>query len=79
MRPAQLVFSVIGFCLMYAVMLGAYIGYIVHTVRIGPERDRPDAAGQPRPEQADQQRPALAGVPAPGALAPEMASGEVGA
>jgi cytochrome d ubiquinol oxidase subunit I len=79
LAPAQLVFSVIGFCLMYAVMLGAYIGYIVHTVRIGPERDRPDAAGQPRPEQADQQRPALAGVPAPGALAPEMASGEVGA
>jgi cytochrome d ubiquinol oxidase subunit I len=44
LAPAELVFSVAGFCLMYAVMLGVYIAYIVRTMRIGPERDHP---GQP--------------------------------
>ena len=84
LAPAQLVFSVVGFCLMYAVMLGAYIGYIVHTMRVGPERDYPDAAGQPWPEPPDQPGPALREVPTPGTIAPGMASpgmasGEVGA
>jgi len=45
LAPAELVFSVAGFGLLYAVMLGAYVGYIVRTMRIGPERDHP---GQPR-------------------------------
>ena len=42
LAPAELVFSVTGFILIYAVMLGAYIAYIVRTMRIGPERDHPD-------------------------------------
>ena len=46
LAPAELVFSVAGFGLMYAVMLGAYVGYVVRTMRIGPERDHP---GEPQP------------------------------
>jgi cytochrome bd-type quinol oxidase subunit 1 len=34
-------FSVIGFSLIYLVLLVSYIAYIVHTVKIGPERDDP--------------------------------------
>lgn len=76
LAPAQLLFSVLGFILMYAVMLVAYIAYIVHTMRIGPERDYPDVGGQPRSGPH--------GVPAPGAItpgmaSPGMASGEAGA
>ncbi|QPR39275.1 cytochrome ubiquinol oxidase subunit I [Brevibacterium casei] len=43
LAPAHLVFSVIGFVVLYAVMLAAYIGYIVWAVRRGPEHDRPGA------------------------------------
>ncbi len=42
LAPAHLVFSVIGFVVLYAVMLAAYIGYIVWAVRRGPEHDRPE-------------------------------------
>lgn len=77
LAPAQLVFSVTGFCLMYTVMLAAYIGYIVHTMRIGPERDHPDAAGQPRRDVRDQPQPAPRSVSEPGVM-PGLASEEAG-
>ena len=89
LAPAQVWFSAVGFWLLYAAMLGSYIWYIVHTVRIGPERDHPDAGVQPWPDQDGQARPAPQAVPARGVAAPglagprlagpEMASGEVGA
>jgi len=41
LAPDAVVFSVIGFSLIYLVLLVAYIAYIVHTVKIGPERDDP--------------------------------------
>jgi cytochrome d ubiquinol oxidase subunit I len=75
LAPAAILFSVIGFCLMYALMLGAYIGYIVHTVRTGPERDHPDWAGQPQPDQSGLPQPALRTAPAPGMAAPGVVSG----
>jgi len=48
LAPGDIVFSVVGFALLYALMLGAYIAYIVRTLRIGPERDHPqwDAEAQ---------------------------------
>lgn len=55
LASGELVFSVLGFCLIYAVMLIAYIGYIVRTLRIGPERDHPDL----QPDQPDDPQPAL--------------------
>ena len=56
-----------GFSLLYLVMLAGYIAYIVRTMRIGPECDHPDRAGQPRP---------VAGpAPAPGVFAAELAGG----
>ncbi|MFG1815452.1 cytochrome ubiquinol oxidase subunit I [Kribbella sp. NPDC049174] len=42
LAPGELVFSVLGFSLLYVVMLVAYIAYIVHTVRIGPDQVAPD-------------------------------------
>ena len=42
LAPGELVFSVVGFSLLYVVMLVAYIAYIVHTVRIGPDQVGPD-------------------------------------
>jgi cytochrome d ubiquinol oxidase subunit I len=41
LAPGELVFSVVGFALLYVVMLIAYVAYIVHTVRIGPEGTPP--------------------------------------
>jgi cytochrome bd ubiquinol oxidase subunit I len=41
LAPGEVVFSVVGFSVLYLVMLVAYIAYVVHTVRIGPERDHP--------------------------------------
>jgi cytochrome d ubiquinol oxidase subunit I len=61
LAPAELAFSVLGFLLLYAVMLVAYIAYIVRTMRIGPERDHPDQARPP--ERIDGR------VPAPSVLA----------
>jgi cytochrome d ubiquinol oxidase subunit I len=37
LAPAELVFSVVGFSLLYVVMLVAYAAYVVRTVRVGPE------------------------------------------
>jgi cytochrome d ubiquinol oxidase subunit I len=37
LAPGEVVFSVVGFSLLYLVMLVAYVGYVVRTVRIGPE------------------------------------------
>jgi cytochrome d ubiquinol oxidase subunit I len=42
LASGQLVFSFIGFVGLYALMLGLYIAYIIHAVRVGPERDHPD-------------------------------------
>ena len=42
LAPGELLFSVLGFILLYLVLLGTYIGYIVHTMRVGPELDHPD-------------------------------------
>jgi cytochrome d ubiquinol oxidase subunit I len=75
LAPAAILFSVIGFSLAYAVMLGSYIAYIVHTVRIGPERDRPDRAGQPQPDQSGLPQPARRTAPAPGVAVPGLVSG----
>ena len=38
LAPGELVFSVVGFSLLYVVMLMAYVAYIIRTVRIGPGR-----------------------------------------
>jgi cytochrome d ubiquinol oxidase subunit I len=65
LAPGAIVFSVAGFSLLYLAMLVAYLAYIVHTVRIGPERDHPDRDAQP----------SLDAVPVP--LAPALAAGEV--
>ncbi|HEY0475321.1 MAG TPA: cytochrome ubiquinol oxidase subunit I [Kribbella sp.] len=40
LASGQVLFSVLGFSLLYLVMLVAYITYIARAVRIGPERDR---------------------------------------
>ena len=45
LAPAETLFSVIGFAVLYLVMLVAYIAYVVHTMRVGPERDLPEGHG----------------------------------
>jgi cytochrome d ubiquinol oxidase subunit I len=67
LAPGEVLFSVVGFSLLYLTMLVAYIAYIVHTVRVGPERDHPDLAGEPQPAS----EPVLT----PGAMAPGIATG----
>jgi cytochrome bd ubiquinol oxidase subunit I len=42
LAPGEVVFSVVGFSLLYVVMLIAYVAYIIHTVRIGPGHLEPD-------------------------------------
>jgi cytochrome d ubiquinol oxidase subunit I len=69
LAPAETLFSVIGFSLLYLVMLVGYLGYIVRTMRIGRERDHPARPTQPEPS-AD-----TAPKPITGPLA--LASGEV--
>jgi cytochrome d ubiquinol oxidase subunit I len=49
LAPGEVVFSVIGFSLLYLFMLVAYIAYVVRTMRIGPERDYPE----PEPDRSD--------------------------
>jgi cytochrome d ubiquinol oxidase subunit I len=49
LAPGAVVFSVIGFSLLYLAMLVAYIAYIVRAVRTGPERDDPQRDAQDRP------------------------------
>jgi cytochrome d ubiquinol oxidase subunit I len=58
LAPGEVVFSALGFALLYLAMLAAYIGYIIHTMRIGPERDRPPA---PHPDSDPAPVPSLAG------------------
>ncbi|MCF4121942.1 cytochrome ubiquinol oxidase subunit I [Antribacter sp. KLBMP9083] len=41
LAPGAVLFSVAGFIVLYVVMLAAYVAYIVHCVRVGPERDDP--------------------------------------
>ena len=48
LSPGAVVFSVIGFSLLYLAMLVAYIAYIVRAVRTGPERDDPRRDDQDR-------------------------------
>ncbi|MDH6436258.1 cytochrome d ubiquinol oxidase subunit I [Streptomyces sp. SAI-144] len=62
LAPGELLFSVVGFSLLYLVMLAAYVVYIVRALRTGPERDHPDPAGVPRPAPHP--------LPQPGAVAP---------
>jgi cytochrome d ubiquinol oxidase subunit I len=40
LAPGEVLFSVLGFSLLYLVLFVAYIAYVVRAVRIGPERDR---------------------------------------
>lgn len=49
LTPPELLFSVLGFALLYFVMLAAYIAYIVRAMGIGPERDDPEGDREPRP------------------------------
>jgi cytochrome d ubiquinol oxidase subunit I len=67
LAPGEIVFSVVGFSLLYLVMLVGYIAYIVRTMRIGPERDHPD--------EPDRSKHVPDPVPAPGVFAAELASG----
>jgi cytochrome bd ubiquinol oxidase subunit I len=50
LAPGTVLFSVIGFSTVYAALLVGYILYIVRTVKIGPERDHPDAMPDPTPQ-----------------------------
>lgn len=49
LAPGEVVFSVVGFSLLYLAMLVAYIAYTVRAMRIGPERDHPDVTTRARP------------------------------
>jgi cytochrome bd ubiquinol oxidase subunit I len=49
LAPGELVFSVVGFSLLYLLMLATYIAHVVRTMRIGPERDHPERDGELRP------------------------------
>jgi cytochrome bd ubiquinol oxidase subunit I len=68
LAPGEIVFSVVGFALLYALMLGAYIAYIVRTLRIGPERDHP---------QWDAEAQADDGALVPGVNGAVLANGKV--
>ena len=48
LASGEILFSVLGFLLLYFVMLVAYIAYIVHAMRAGPESDQPVPAGPHR-------------------------------
>jgi cytochrome bd ubiquinol oxidase subunit I len=67
LAPAATVFSVLGFSLLYLLMLVAYIAYIVRAVRIGPERDDPVRDGRPesRPDFRREPEPSVETAPAP--------------
>jgi cytochrome d ubiquinol oxidase subunit I len=41
LAPAELVFSITGFALLYSILLLVFIAFVVRTVRRGPERDDP--------------------------------------
>ena len=48
LAPGEVLFSFIVFCALYLLMLVTYVAYIVHTMRIGPERDAVGQAPSPR-------------------------------
>jgi cytochrome d ubiquinol oxidase subunit I len=48
----EVVFSVLGFWLLYFLMLAVYIAYIVHAMRVGPERDTTPTASVIAPKVA---------------------------
>jgi cytochrome bd ubiquinol oxidase subunit I len=80
LAPAQLMFSMFAFVLMYATMLGAYIAYIAHTMRVGPERDHPDfEPGQEQPDRPPVPPPSPRTIPVPDTVASELATEEAGA
>jgi cytochrome d ubiquinol oxidase subunit I len=60
--PGAVLFSVIGFSALYALMLAAYIAYIVHTMRVGPERDHPDESPDSTPSAPIDQHSELDGI-----------------
>jgi cytochrome d ubiquinol oxidase subunit I len=61
LATGEAIFSVVGFSLLYLVMLVGYIVYVVRTVRIGPERDEPPLDPEPtRDEVAASRGDALA-------------------
>jgi cytochrome d ubiquinol oxidase subunit I len=62
LAPPEVLFSVVGFSLLYLGLLVAYIVYIVRAIRIGPERDHPDRDGRPSLDAAGVGAPALAGA-----------------
>jgi cytochrome bd-type quinol oxidase subunit 1 len=68
LAPGEILFSVLGFSLLYLAMLVGYVAYVLRAMRIGPERDHPD--------QADHSQPAL-GLVAAGITVPGLASGEM--
>ncbi|MEN3356299.1 MAG: cytochrome bd ubiquinol oxidase subunit [Mycobacteriales bacterium] len=68
LAPGAVLFSVVGFALLYLVMAVAYIAYIVHTMRIGPERDAPVV----QPAETTPAHP----VPAHGTVASLAAAGD---
>jgi cytochrome d ubiquinol oxidase subunit I len=52
LASGEVVFSVLGFWLLYFLMLAAYIAYIVHAMRVGPERDTTPTASVIAPKVA---------------------------
>ncbi|WP_433475030.1 cytochrome ubiquinol oxidase subunit I [Spirillospora sp. CA-142024] len=74
LAPGEVLFSVIGFSVLYLIMLVAYIAYIVHTVRLGPERD--DPRHEPRPGPTDTTATSRPGGPFPGRLPERPGSAE---
>ncbi|MEU5345650.1 MULTISPECIES: cytochrome ubiquinol oxidase subunit I [unclassified Streptomyces] len=61
LAPGEVLFSVIGFSLLYLIMLVAYVAYIVRTMRTGPERD--DPGREPPPQNLPDTGLAKDGVP----------------
>ncbi|MGN9838290.1 cytochrome ubiquinol oxidase subunit I [Nonomuraea sp. H19] len=62
LAPGEVVFSVIGFSMLYLIMLVAYLAYIVRTVRRGPDRD--DPRRESRPDTPDTTSAPLSARPA---------------
>jgi cytochrome d ubiquinol oxidase subunit I len=58
LAPGEVLFSIIGFSVLYIVMFVAYIAYIVRRVRIGPEGDHPHQPARDLPATRDVPVPA---------------------
>jgi cytochrome d ubiquinol oxidase subunit I len=69
LASGEVLFSTLGFSLLYLVMLVAYIAYILRAVRIGPERDHPDQDGRSRSITLP--------APAPAVIGSALANGQV--